>query len=54
MSNIQQQNPDGTWSDAEPIPYIGWKARLEQRLRRRGLTRLANLMARWDERGLGR
>lgn len=48
------QRADGSWVPAEPLPYIGWKARLEQRCRRRGLTWLANLLAAWDERGLGR
>lgn len=52
--NPQKQNPDGSWSDAEPLPYTGWKARLEDRLRGLGWTRLPNLLARWDERGLGK
>lgn len=52
--SIHQQNPDGSWSPAEPLPMQGWKARAEERVRRRGFKRLANLLARWDERGLGR
>lgn len=39
---------------AEPMPYKGWKARLEQWFLRRGMTRLGHFMGRWDERGLGR
>lgn len=50
---IEQQNPDGSWGPAEPMGMIGWKAKLEERLRRRGFKRLANFFARWDERGLG-
>jgi hypothetical protein len=50
---IHQQNPDGTWTRADAIPMQGWKARLEERLRRRGWKRLPNLLARRDERGLG-
>lgn len=49
----QQQNPDGSWTDAKPLPAMGWKGLAEVRLRRRGWTRLANLFAWWDERGLG-
>ena len=49
-----QQNLDGSWGSAKPLPYIGWKARLEQRLRARGMSKAANFMAAWDERGLGR
>jgi hypothetical protein len=52
--NTYQQNPDGSWTPATPIPLQGWKAKLEQRLRRRGFRRLANLLGAWDERGLGR
>lgn len=49
-----QQNPDGSWSEATPLPYYGWKAKTEQWCRRHHLTRLANLLAWWDERGLGK
>lgn len=41
------------WREAKPVPYQGWKARLEHWLRAKGMKRLANLMAVWDERGLG-
>lgn len=54
MMNAIQQNPNGSWSEAEPLPYFGWKAKTEQRFRRIGLNRLANLFAAWDERGLGK
>lgn len=50
---VSQQNEDGSWGPAEPLPYIGWKARLEQWFARRGWNRLAGFMASWDERGLG-
>jgi hypothetical protein len=29
---ISQQNPDGTWSPAEPIGMIGWKAKTTEQL----------------------
>ncbi len=51
--NIQQQNSDGTWTAAEPIPTTRI-LRLENWLRRHGMRRLASGLARWDERGLGR
>lgn len=50
----QRRNDDGTWEDAEPLGMIGWKAKLEERFRHYGWTRLSNFMARWDERGLGK
>lgn len=50
---IQQQNPDGSWSEARPIPLGGWKAKTEEWMHKRGLHRLGRLMGRWDERGLG-
>lgn len=53
MPNIQQ-NPDGSWSEAKPLPLVGWKARLEMKLRRRGWKRVPSFLARWDERGLGK
>ena len=52
--NNMQQNPDGSWSPATPLPYLGWKARTEDWCRRHGLRRLARLLGAWDERGLGR
>lgn len=48
------QHPDGSWVPAEPLPWMGWKARVEQWFRRHGFARLASLMGAWDERGLGR
>lgn len=48
------QNPDGSWSPAEPIGPQGWKARLEFWLRaRKRMPRLVAFLTRWDERGLG-
>lgn len=49
-----QEQSDGSWSPATPLPYLGRTARLEARLRARGWHRLANLLAAWDERRLGR
>jgi hypothetical protein len=54
MANVQQRNPAGSWSDATPLPTQGIVARVEERLRHRGWTRVANLLAAWDERHLGR
>lgn len=51
---VQRQNPDGSWSPAEPLPWMGPVAKAENWLRKHGLTRLANALARWDERKLGR
>jgi hypothetical protein len=48
-----QQNPDGSWSEAKPVPYTRM-LRVELWLRRRGFKSLADKLARWDERGLGR
>lgn len=53
MSDVQRQNDDGSWSDAEPLPMTGWKAQLEQTFYRWNFPRLARFMGRWDERGLG-
>lgn len=53
MNRPLQRNDDGSWSPATPLPMIGWKARLEQRLRPHH-PRLANFLAAWDERGLGK
>lgn len=52
MNEPMQQNPDGSWTPATPLPYLGWKARMEERLRKRGHRRLANFFAAWDEMGL--
>ena len=48
-----QQNADGTWSPAQPIPPHGPIARLEAWARRRGHRRIAQILGRIDERGLG-
>lgn len=48
-----RQNDDGTWSTAKPVPptrILRW----EKWLRRLGHQRIANVLARWDERGIGR
>lgn len=50
--SIHQQNEDGTWSEATPLPWMGWKAKTENWLRQRGFRRLPNFLAWWDERGL--
>jgi hypothetical protein len=50
MHNIDRSE----WKPAEPIPFIGWKAKTEQWFRRRGYSRIAGFFAAWDERGLGR
>lgn len=44
-----QQNPDGTWSVAQPLGPQGRLARLELWLRARGHRRLAVLLGRIDE-----
>lgn len=52
--HTQVLDPDHGWVDAEPLGMQGWKGKAEERFREYGWTRLANLMARWDERGLGK
>lgn len=49
-----QRNDDGSWSPAVPIGPIGWKAKSERWFRGNGMNRIANLLGRWDERGLGK
>lgn len=51
--HTSQQNDDGSWGPAEPIPYLGWKAKTEDWCRRHGLKRLARFFGNWDEKGLG-
>lgn len=51
---IEQQNPDGSWSPAQPIGPQGVVARIEFALRARGFKRISNLLGKFDERGLGR
>ena len=46
-------NPDGSWTYAEPIAPQGRLARAEFWFRNRGHRRIANLLGRLDERGLG-
>jgi hypothetical protein len=53
MDGIYRRNPDGSYEPAEPVPYYGWKARCEQWCLRHKMRRMANMLARWDERGLG-
>jgi hypothetical protein len=43
----------GEWRKREPIGPQGWKARLENWFRKKGMRRLADFIAAWDERGLG-
>jgi hypothetical protein len=49
-----KQNEGGSWEEAEPLPYLGWKAKLENRLRNVGFIKIANFLARLDERSLGK
>lgn len=51
--NVQKQNENGSWSDAEPVAPT-FLFRVEMKLRSMGFKRLANLMARWDERKVGK
>jgi hypothetical protein len=44
-----QQNIDGRWVEARPLPPQGFVARLEFALRRRGHHRIAGLLGRLDE-----
>lgn len=44
----------GKWEPVEPLPFLGWKANLEQWFYSVRLNRLARFMAWWDERGLGK
>jgi len=45
---------DGRWVEAAVIPMQGVVARTEEWLRKRGFTRIPNLLARFDERNLGK
>lgn len=38
---------------AEPLPYKGWKAKMEQLCFRLGFKKLGRFFGRWDEKGLG-
>lgn len=51
--DMQRQNEDGSWSTAKPIPPSR-QLRVENWLRRNKLSWLARLLAKWDERRLGR
>lgn len=51
--NVHQQNSNGIWTPADPIPPTR-SLRVENWLRRHGMRCLASGLARWDERGLGR
>lgn len=46
------QGPDGVWREAQPLEGTRWY-RVERWLRAHGMRRLAGVMGRWDERGLG-
>lgn len=48
------QKDDGTWVEATPLPAKGWKATFEKFFHNCGLNGLADLMSKWDEKGLGR
>jgi hypothetical protein len=50
---VYMRNRNGSVESIQPLPYYGWKAKLETKLRRHGFNRIANILARWDERGLG-
>lgn len=52
MSTVDRQNPDGTWSPTAPLQPTRI-LRTENWLRRHRLVRLADLLAAFDERGLG-
>lgn len=54
MDGTYKQDENGEWVEADEIPMQGWKAKLEQWFLMWGFPRLANFMARWDERGLGK
>jgi hypothetical protein len=43
-----QQNPDGSWSEAQPLPGTRLY-RIESWLRKRGHKRMAAVLAWWDE-----
>lgn len=51
---VEMQGPDGSWRRAEPLPYQGRVAKVEQWARARGWTRVADRLAAFDERSLGR
>lgn len=51
---IEQQNTDGSWSPAVPLGPQGMVANIEFYLRSKGMKRLPDLLARWDERNLGK
>lgn len=50
---VVQQNEDGSWSEATPVPAQGAVAKVEFYLRSKGFKKIPNLLAKWDERGLG-
>lgn len=47
-----QENPDGKWVEAEPLGPQTGAAVLEQWFRKRGFNRVADLLGRFDEKGL--
>lgn len=54
MPDMYWDKGRGEWRRMKPVACSGWKAHLEQWLRKKGMKRFANIMAAWDERGLGR
>jgi hypothetical protein len=51
---VYKRNKNGTVESIQPLPYTGWKAKLEDWCRKKGLRRFTNFLAAWDERGLRR
>lgn len=51
---VTMDDGTGRYVAAEPIPMQGWAAKTEAWARARGWHRLAGLLARYDERNLGR
>lgn len=54
FASMRDSSDGDYWEPAVPLGPQGWKARLEDRLRRRGrLPRVVRFLGWWDERGLG-
>lgn len=54
MGKVMKQNEDGSWSEATPLPVFGKVAMVEFWLRDKGFKTIPNLLAKWDERALGK